>query len=203
MAVPIFVPSVRLVDTISRPWLARVVGVTDSSPLSLERLVLNSWDVYEEPVPVTEGLSVGSSPTLPLEVSLSADKPIPEAMKSPRPYVLVGETSFSVAIDNVLLTSLDESEVLSPVAVVVLRYDALETVSFCVEDAEANVQLNNTRSTSERAGVPKQTSAITIEARTKRRWTRNQTKERLGSEAAVDQDSQASETATPEPNNKA
>ena len=101
------------------------------------------------------------------------------------------------------MTSLDDPEKLCTVVDVVFWKDALERVPFCVEDAEANVQLNNTRNTSERAGVPKQTSAIPIEARTKRRWTRNQTKEHLGSEAAVDQDSQASDTATPELNNKA
>ena len=95
-----------------------------------------------------------------LEDSLSADKPIPEAMKSPRPYVLVEETSLSVAIDDALLTSLDDSEVRSPVAVVVFKYDALETVSFCVEEAEANVQLKNTRTTSERAEVPERTSTM-------------------------------------------
>lgn len=165
--------SVRLADKSARPWLARAADGMDSSSCSLERLELNIWDVRDRSVPVIEGLSVVSSPRMPFEESLSAVIPIPEATKSPIPYVLVEETSLRVAVDDVLKTSLDDLKVSCPVADVVFWKDTLVIVPFCDDEDEARaLNPSNRRSTSERDEIPKRTSAIVMETRTKRRRTR-------------------------------
>jgi hypothetical protein len=160
-----------LVDVNASPSLARVVDAMNSSSCLFERLELSAWDVSDKSVPVIEGSSVGSSPTTSLEESLSADMTIPEATKSPRPYVLVEETSLSVAMEAVLLPSLDEVEVRCTVAAVEFRKDALERVPFWDEedDAEATALHSSNTTTNERDASPKWTTAITIEALTKRR----------------------------------
>ena len=76
-------------------------------------------------------------------------------------------------MDEVLETSLDDSEVRCPVADVVLWKDPLVRVPFCDDEEEATaLHSSSRRSTSESDEAPKRTSAIVIEARTKRRRTR-------------------------------
>lgn len=139
--------------------------------------------VRERPVPVAKGSSVGSSPMMLLEESPSADMPIPKATKSPTPCVLVEEKSPLASVDAVLEASLDESVVRCKVGDVVFRKEALGRVPFCDDEEEAAALHTSTiKTTSERNRRPIRTSAIASEVRTKRKWTKNRTKEQFGSE---------------------
>ena len=85
------------------------------------------------------------------------------------------------------MPSLGGFEVLGTVANVVLRKDAVASVPFCDDEGEEARALHtsNRRTTSEHARNRKRMNGIIVEARIKRRRTRNQTEERSGSEAAV------------------
>ena len=85
------------------------------------------------------------------------------------------------------MLSLGVFEVLCTVANVVFRKDAVAIVPFCDDEGEEARALHtsNGRTTSEHVRNLKQMNAIIVEARAKRRRTRNQTEERSGSEAAV------------------